>query len=88
MMDKKLKAKWVKALRSGKYKQCTSELYDSEAREYCCLGVLCVVAKLEPDANAYTKLDRLVGSYSPFVRMNDDLGKSFSEIADHIEKEY
>ena len=37
-MDKKLKAKWVKALRSGRYKQTNGCLKDS--RGYCCLGVL------------------------------------------------
>lgn len=37
------KAKWVEALRSGKYKQCTSELSDEYGR-FCCLGVACIVA--------------------------------------------
>lgn len=42
-MNQKIKKKWVKALRSGKYKQGTEALkftYDGEA-EFCCLGVLC-----------------------------------------------
>ncbi len=34
--------KWVKALRSGKYKQTNGSLADSEG--FCCLGVLCEVA--------------------------------------------
>lgn len=34
--------KWVKALRSGKYKQTTGAL--CEDGKYCCLGVLCEVA--------------------------------------------
>ena len=41
-MDKKLKAKWVKALRSGKYEQGRYMLRHNN--EYCCLGVLCRVA--------------------------------------------
>jgi hypothetical protein len=37
-MDKKLKAKWVKALRSGEYKQGGGYLFSDG--KYCCLGVL------------------------------------------------
>ena len=44
LKQKTLKA-WIKALRSGKYKQTYSVLSDSKAR-YCCLGVLCEVAGL------------------------------------------
>lgn len=39
-MDKKLKAKWVKALLSGKYKQGRGMLCRIEDNSYCCLGVL------------------------------------------------
>ena len=41
-MDKKLKVKWVEALRSGKYEQGRHYL-ESEGR-YCCLGVLRAIA--------------------------------------------
>lgn len=44
-MDKKLKAKWVKALRSGKYRRAKGQL--QSGRGYCCLGVLCRVARVE-----------------------------------------
>jgi hypothetical protein len=40
-MDAKLKAKWVKALRSGRYKQTPGQLHDSGG--YCCLGVLATI---------------------------------------------
>lgn len=40
-MDKKLAKKWVKALRSGKYKQTTDNLQDETG--HCCLGVLCEI---------------------------------------------
>lgn len=39
-MDAKLKKRWVKALRSGRYKQGIGVLQDRQARN-CCLGVLC-----------------------------------------------
>lgn len=41
-MDNDIKAKWVGALRSGKYAQGTDALHNHGA--YCCLGVLCSVA--------------------------------------------
>src|SRR5690348_18296721 len=40
-MNQEIKKKWVKALRSGEYKQGTSLLYNSANETYCCLGVLC-----------------------------------------------
>lgn len=41
-MDKELKAKWLDALRSGKYVQGRGALR-TESDTYCCLGVLCDV---------------------------------------------
>lgn len=57
-MDKKLKAKWVKALRSGRYDQTTGSLHDDVG--YCCLGVLCTLvgAKWKRDDN---------GDLAPFI---------------------
>lgn len=43
IMDKKLKDKWVKALRSGNYKQGKNKLRSLEDNCFCCLGVLCDV---------------------------------------------
>lgn len=42
-MDKKLKTKWVNALRSGRYKQDQGCL-KVRGGGYCCLGVLAVVS--------------------------------------------
>lgn len=38
------KREWLKALRSGNYKQTVHSLHDSFDKGYCCLGVLCRVA--------------------------------------------
>ncbi len=43
-MNKRVKNKWVKALRSGKYKKTTGALRKNLGKDkvgYCCLGVLC-----------------------------------------------
>lgn len=39
-MKKRLKNQWIKALRSGEYKQGRQRLRSSK-EEFCCLGVLC-----------------------------------------------
>lgn len=43
-MKKSVMIKWVKALRSGKYKQTKGYLKDSKG--YCCLGVLCEISEI------------------------------------------
>lgn len=94
-MDKKLKAKWVKALRSGRYKQGQCNLYQSQKRLYCCLGVLGRVMGKSTEELAkvggsidipaqwgilsYDDVNRL-------TRMNDCDVASFKRIADHIEE--
>ena len=44
-MNKVIADKWVKALRSGKYKQAVGDLQNEVG--YCCLGVLCDLGKKE-----------------------------------------
>lgn len=49
MMNPELKAKWVEALRSGKYVQGQHGLRTERngAEAFCCMGVLCEVMGLE-----------------------------------------
>jgi hypothetical protein len=53
-MKQDIKDKWVKALRSGEYKQGTGYLikssHDGNQCEHCCLGVLCDLYLHENDA--------------------------------------
>lgn len=47
-MNAKIKKMWVAALRSGQYKQTTTQLRKGDA--FCCLGVLCNIhAQEHPD---------------------------------------
>jgi len=98
-MDAELKAKWVKALRSGEYKQGFSS-FEKEGR-FCCLGVLCKIMN-EPTQEPATGLNnwdvvhehlgRDYGVVDELWHRNDGVysfgGKrhSFSEIADYIEE--
>lgn len=50
MMNRTLRDRWIKALRSGRYKQMTGQLgiKNAEGKEtYCCLGVLSKIAAAE-----------------------------------------
>ncbi len=88
-MDASLKAKWVEALRSGKYKQ--ERLTLQSGGGFCCLGVLCALNDL-PMGNCFER-DNAYNWVKPMVRdhfgrlteMNDHGRKSFAQIADYIE---
>lgn len=108
-MQGELKAKWVEALRSGKYQQCRGGLHDGTG--FCCLGVIADLVRGEdrwvPNtgpaskekfrleqkhprnvaaSDFYTPIEELIGrGRNEFVTMNDDQGRTFTEIADYIE---
>lgn len=46
-MNKSVAEKWVKALRSGQYKQGYNRLGNAAECSFCCLGVLCELAANE-----------------------------------------
>lgn len=93
-MDSDLKAKWITALRGGKYQQTTYNLKDETG--FCCLGVLCDIqgADFSRIKNEYGTLSLscsppeylgTLGSRSSQLSMMNDAGKTFSEIADYID---
>lgn len=86
-MDQEIKAKWVKALRSGEYTQTQNRYYSPETGGYCCLGVLsCVMAGRPMHEEASTQLSSQgMGTLADALVAMNDGGKSFAEIADHIE---
>lgn len=54
----KSQKKWIKALRSGKYKKGTGNLHmkhDNQEDTYCCLGVACDIFKDELNIEAVIK---------------------------------
>lgn len=85
-MDKKLKAKWVKALRSGRYPQGDGELYIAEHGTFCCLGVLHICAGYtseEIDGFTFKDSAELLGSedYANELAGLNDAGAPFELIA-------
>lgn len=107
-MNKEIKEKWIKALRSGEYKQGKNVLRRRD-NTFCCLGVLCDLyiketGKLQwkdsdheylfqiDENTCFLPLDvrkwsDLTQKRATLMEMNDELDKSFNEIADYIEKE-
>jgi hypothetical protein len=91
-MNPKYKTRWIKALRSGKYKQGVGAL-KTESGKYCCLGVLSYCVDNNKPSNFSILYDAKRDKYGltykvrhKLVEMNDG-GKSFKEIATWIENE-
>ena len=59
MKDQSVKKKWLRALRSGKFKQAQGDLYDGRA--YCCLGVLAKIKGAELKLGKYGEYEAYVG---------------------------
>lgn len=97
-MDPVLKKKWVRALRSGRYKQGRNALR-THLGSYCCLGVLCKVAKVSfavddttlddagPAAESLLSFNKREGDELERIlaEANDIYRWSFEEIANYIE---
>jgi hypothetical protein len=89
-MDQELKAKWVTALRSGKYKQARNEL--STPKGYCCLGVLARIMqpRLKRVSLEYPNYGT-VAQHDQYKLANMNDGHegeelhNFKQIADHVE---
>jgi hypothetical protein len=99
-LPKSFKQKWIKALRSGKFKQGNGCLHRDG--RYCCLGVACAVSGMKhvprgliisrelpkyddvPDIIRGSTTDNSI--VDQLVNMNDFERKDFNEIADYIQK--
>ncbi len=46
-MNQKIKTEWVALLEEGSLKQGGEQLYNKNTKAYCCLGVLCEMARAE-----------------------------------------
>jgi len=91
-LTKKLKQKWIEALKSGDYIQGKGFLYMNNT--YCCLGVLRKIARIQ------TTSDYLLSDYkedscirglstdeqNKLADMNDNQSKNFNDIAKYIEE--
>ena len=98
-MDAKIKRLWVKALRSGKYRQA-KEILRNRSGSMCCLGVLCKIQGIDwrtVEGSLFTStIPRQFNAglrkeqRDKLANMNDGnrgfKRHTFSEIADYIAK--
>jgi len=75
-MKAKLKKRWVKALRSGRYKQ-TRQTLQNEAGANCCLGVLCRIARVPQELRGTHLYFGGDGYLNGNVELSDDLLEKF-----------
>ena len=72
--------KWVKALRSGKFRQGQGVLVgkdDNRHTTYCCLGVACVVAGEKPkDLKEFIRLTKHTMAWLGLSLPNPKIGES------------
>lgn len=90
------KEDWTELLRSGKYNQNTHDWIDEGSDSVCALGALMAVGcqSLEElrfvvvSWSAHMTFKAMGGTstmFSKIIEMNDECGKSFSQIADYID---
>lgn len=94
-LDKKIKAKWLAALRSGKFHQtegCLKEVINGQ-KAYCCLGVLCETMGASykgsddfPSQIVLNKAGLTQNQADKLAKMNDDSGDDFKQIAAYISR--
>lgn len=89
----KTKAKWVAALRSGKFKQGQHTLKTETADKtyYCCLGVACEIGLTKPDDVYFVSESFLPEGIQTTLSVYNDgshsrIPKSFAWIASYIER--
>lgn len=91
-MTNEQKTNWIEALKSGKYKQTQGAL--QRDGKYCCLGVLQKITgcKLRTTLNGSDSSSIIDDEFlslivqGELIKFNDCDKKSFTEIADWIEK--
>ena len=66
LSPKKARSEWVKALRSGKYRQGTHVLRSTVDETYCCLGVACDLYS-ELEGNSMVKWKKNISSSWEFL---------------------
>ncbi len=98
-MDRNFKRRWLRALRSGKYKQTRKQLKGPKG--FCCLGVACEIAKpgidWETDTHPYASAELLSDYFASKIKLSNQVQKklaslndgghhNFNKIADFIEE--
>ncbi len=76
-LERNFKRRWVAALRSGKYKQTISHLYD--AGGFCCLGVMCALRGAKLDEMDQVGLPGELPNFNELFNIDSEHAEFFSE---------
>ena len=76
-LERNFKRRWVAALRSGKYKQTISHLYDRGG--FCCLGVMCALRGAKLDEMDQIGLPGELPNFSELFNIDSDHADYFSD---------
>lgn len=88
-MKQNIMKKWIKALRSGKYKQGQGTLkqYDSKGNaQHCCLGVLCELYNQEMKKNKKKTLPEKTINGSDFSHGYTKFGNKLDDLPVEVRK--
>jgi len=77
-MNEQIKAEWISLLRYGGLKQNTGGLYNRENGSFCCLGVLCELAR------AYDVVD--LDEFESYVSKTDETKGSSCFLPSAVQK--
>lgn len=73
------KRKWLKALRSGDFKQGTQCMFDIYENGYCCLGVLCAVEGVSPNKMFMAQYPDDVGMFPEVIPTPEEVPPSLRQ---------
>ena len=79
-----VKRKWLAALRSGKYKQGDSLMYNKNDNSYCCLGVLCEIEGATTKQMHKAQLPADIGMFKELVPTASELTEAQKKLKFNI----
>lgn len=85
-LPKEFAEKWVKALRSNKYKQHSGELRNNIIKNcYCAIGIACIANGIEIDSTGFypVKDGKTLDYYGGYIYMTESMVKEIVSLNDH-----
>ena len=76
-LERNFKRRWVAALRSGKYKQAVSHLYDGGG--FCCLGVMCALRGAKLNEMDQVAMPGELPNFNELFNIDSEHASFFSE---------
>lgn len=85
---KNIKKAWIKALRSGKYKQGQGTLFLQSSKNYCCLGVLVRVCGIRTDSRLLIDNSDITNINLKNYRLSKEKLKKFKAVHNYFKSNH